>query len=388
MTAHGSFPPQRSFVGGGYYYHYIPASVNAIGSDGSFSTAYTPYQAEASQGTLQALFEYQTYTAELLKMDVVNASHYDGATALAEAIRLAQGVHPSRKKVLVLGALNPEYEQICRTYSEPLDVEFEFLDDFLPGTPTFSTIDLALFFAVVAVTPDYYGRVHDLRGISQLVHDGGALFIVHTDPLYCAIFEPPGLLGADIVTAEGQPLGIPVSFGGPYLGIFALRNSLIRRMPGRLAGETKDSRGNRMFVLTLSTREQHIRREKAASNICTNQGLMALRALAYMAVMGSPGMTRVAQACVEGVEYFRQQLEKIPGYTVPSGGTHFRELLVRTTKPARHIVEALKSRGFQGGIPVSPQEILFSLTEVHALRDIDDFLSALAEVGSEAEPSV
>ena len=390
--------PGKSFLGGGYYHHFIPSSVNAITSDGSFSTAYTPYQAEASQGTLQALFEYQTYMAELLQMEVVNASHYDGAAALAEAIRLAyfhaggttEQAQPGsgkelakKRKVLVAGALHPEYREVIKTYTDPLHMIVRYEDNYFdnPAAVTFDD-DLC---AVVSVSPDFYGRIHDLNGLAEKIHGAGALFIAHTDPLACTIIEPPGNVGADIVTAEGQPLGIPVSFGGPYLGVFAVTKALIRRMPGRLCGETKDSRGQRMYVLTLSTREQHIRREKAVSNICTNQGLMALRSLAYMATMGTVGMSRAATHCIQKIDSFRKSVASIPGITVLSKGVLFRDCLLELPVDANELCNALGKRGFEAGLPLGKyfpgrnKELLVSMTEVHRDSDIADFLTALGQ---------
>ena len=401
----GFVPPHRSFLGGGFYHHSIPSAVNAIGSDGSFATAYTPYQAEASQGTLQALFEYQTYVCELLAMDVVNASHYDGPAALAEAVRMAY-FHgqstPSAKngqkknQVILLGALHPEYRQVLETYSGPLALEFCYITS---GSyeSELSTLLSPATCCVVGVTPDFFGRIHDFSGIAQVTKEVDALFIVQTDPLYATIFLPPGELDADIAVAEGQPLGIPVQFGGPYLGVFGVKESLIRKMPGRLCGQTKDMDGNRMFTLTLSTREQHIRREKAVSNICTNQGLMALRALAYMAVMGNQGLESVAHSCVNGPHRFISLVQDsengVPGVEVYDSGIHFRDVRVRLPVDVDPVISKLQQVGIQLGIPlgafksefpdVTSKDLLISFTEVHQPRDVEFVVESLRGVVKE-----
>jgi glycine dehydrogenase subunit 1 len=401
-------PPHRSFLGGGFYHHSIPSAVNAIGSDGSFATAYTPYQAEASQGTLQALFEYQTYVCELFEMDVVNASHYDGPAALAEAVRMAyfHGLSsPSAKngeiknQVIILGALHPEYRQVLETYSGPLSLEFCYITNSSDKSykTELTTLLSSATCCVVGVTPDFFGRIHDFSGVAQITKAVDALFIVQTDPLYATIFSPPGELDADIAVAEGQPLGIPVQFGGPYLGVFGVKESLIRKMPGRLCGQTKDMDGNRMFTLTLSTREQHIRREKAISNICTNQGLMALRALAYMAVMGNKGLESVAHSCVHGPSRFislvKDPEKGVPGVEVYDSGIHFRDVRVRLPVDVDPVISKLQQVGIQLGIPlgafksefpdITSKDLLITITEVHQQRDIEYLVESLRGVVNE-----
>ena len=382
-----TIPPERSFLGGGTYTHYCPAAVSNIAADSAFSTAYTPYQAEASQGTLQMLFEYQSYMAEILAMDVVNASHYSGATALAEAVRLAllsKDAGPEGRTFAFLGKIGPRVLQTVRTYCEPLEPEFLFFDD--PEEIPWTRLG-AGFCGLCALSPDYFGRIWNLRGISRQVQELRGLFVVHTDPISCAIFEAPGSLGADIVTAEGQHLGSPPNFGGPSLGVFAVREALLRRLPGRLCGETTDSSGRRMFVLTLSTREQHIRREKAFSNICTNQGLMALRALAYLSLLGSQGLANVARGCLRNTDLLMRELSEIPGVECLGRGTHFREAVFRLPLPAEFVRQKLADRGLAPGIPLdncdSPMDMLVCTTEVHTDKHILDLAAALTEVLNE-----
>jgi glycine dehydrogenase subunit 1 len=278
------------FLGAGAYQHYIPAAVNAIISRGEFLSAYTPYQPEISQGTLQATFEYQSMVAALTGMEVSNASHYDGATAVAEAVNMAYAnFRGKRAKIVLSPALHPQYLETIRTYTHgsPLTLEgCDIQDDPLGGPDClFDLIDQDTALVYVQY-PDFFGRVYDYRKLAEAAHQAGALFAVAVNPLALGLLTPPGEFGADIVTGEGQPLGIPLSFGGPYLGIFATKKEFVRKMAGRLVGETVDNRGQRAYVLTLTAREQHIRREKATSNICTNQGLMALASTVYMSLLG------------------------------------------------------------------------------------------------------
>jgi glycine dehydrogenase subunit 1 len=314
-----------SFLGGGAYGHFVPSIVDYLASRGEFATSYTPYQAEASQGTLQAIFEYQSMAAALLDIDIVNASQYDGATAFAEAAAMAVRASGSgRRKLVLAGGINPQYLEVLGGYLQAADVEVAAAEA-SGGRQTLSAASRAAEMAdestaaVLIQSPDFLGRVHDLRGLADRVHETGALLVVHTDPIAAALFRPPGADGADIVTAEGQPLGIPLSYGGPYLGMFGCRRGLVRKMPGRVVGETVDTEGRRGFVLTLSTREQHIRREKATSNICTNQGLMALRAAIYMAAMGPSGMRRVARLCYDNAHEAARRIDALPGFTVEPG---------------------------------------------------------------------
>lgn len=408
-----------SFLGAGAWNHFIPSVVPALAGRGEFVTAYTPYQAEASQGTLQAVFEYQSMISELIGMEAVNASHYDGSTSLAEAVMMSVNVaRGKRKKVLVSGGVHPEYRRVMQTYLQAMDVELLALDQS-------SALTAAAFMAagghpaspyavdpraeaealaqaadgetacVVVSSPDFFGRVIDLDGISEELSSKGVLFVVNTEPISLALFRDPGSYGADIVTGEGQPLGIDLSYGGPYLGLFGARKELVRKMPGRLVGATVDTEGSRGFVLTLSTREQHIRREKATSNICTNQGLMALRAAIYLTAMGPEGLKRVAELCYHRSHYAAERINELPGYTVPDlsapvGGTQprsvfFKEFVVRTPKPAKDLISELAEEGIVPGLdlgryfPNRKNELLIAVTEMNTRLEIEALVEALEE---------
>ncbi len=385
------------FLGAGAYNHFIPSVVDYLSGRGEFTTAYTPYQPEASQGTLAALFEYQTMTAELLGMDVVNASHYDGATALAEA--LIMSVHNSRdkrKKVVLSPAFHPEYLQVCRSYLQFLDVEIagtgsEAADprdtdiDELLSLIDEDTACLALPF------PDFFGRTDDFDGVAEKVHEKGALLVISADPIAAGLYRSPGSYGADIVTGEGQPLGNRMNAGGPFLGIFACTDKLVRRMPGRIAGRTVDAEGKPGFVLTLNTREQHIRREKATSNICTNQGLMALRAAIYLAAMGPQGLRKAAELSFHKAHYAAEVLGDIPGFTVNTDRPFFKEFVLHCPVDAEEIVRMLDAEGFVPGLPLSryfpamSRELLVCVTEMNSKEEIDGLARALKQVSGGAQ---
>jgi glycine dehydrogenase subunit 1 len=381
-----------SFAGAGAYHHFIPAVVNALSSRGEFATAYTPYQAEASQGTLQAIYEYQSMLASLLEVDVVNASHYDGATSLAEAclmaVRTSRG---TRDHVLVSPSVHPEHIDVVRTYADAAGVAVDGYPDERGSTEAFLDDPRELInklgnttAAVVIQNPDFFGRLHDLRGVAEKVHEAGALLILHIDPIAAALFHSPGSLGADIVTGEGQALGIPVSFGGPYLGIFGCTDKLVRRMPGRLVGETRDIDGATGYVLTLNTREQHIRREKATSNICTNQGLMALRASIYLAAMGPEGLREAAELSYQKAHYAAERIGALAGFTVDDA-PFFKEFRVTTPGPAGALVRWCAEHGVIAGValdrffPESDRELLIAVTETATREDIDALVAVLEE---------
>ena len=380
----------RSFAGAGAYHHFIPSVVNFLSSRGEFATAYTPYQAEASQGTLQAIFEYQSMVASLLEVDVVNASHYDGATSMAEACLMAvRASRGKREHVLVSPSLHPEHIDVLHTYADAVGIHVDGYPEKRSATEAHlddprSLIDQidAQTAAVVIQNPDFFGRLHDLRGIAEAVHEAGALLILHIDPVASALFRSPGSLGADIVTGEGQSLGIPVSFGGPYLGIFGCSQKLVRRMPGRLVGETDDAEGTKGYVLTLNTREQHIRREKATSNICTNQGLMALRASIYLASMGPQGLREVAELSYQKAHYAAAEIGKLPTFTVDES-PFFKEFRVQTPVSAARLVAWCAERGVVPGValdrffPAAERELLVAVTETAAREDIDAMVRLL-----------
>lgn len=375
------------FIGAGAYNHFIPSVVGQLQMRAEFFTAYTPYQPEVSQGTLQAMFEYQTMVAELTGMDVVNASHYDGATSLAEAALMAyNSARGKRKKILVSPAVNPIYRAVMRTYFQGVDVVItgdENPETDLEALKTMLDADTA---ALIIQTPNFFGELEPVNGLADAVHAVKAMFIVHVDPHSLGLFTPPGQYGADIVTAEGQALGNALNFGGPYLGIFATQEDHVRKMPGRLIGETVDSKGRRGFVLTLSTREQHIRREKATSNICTNTGLVALGAAIYLAAMGKQGMRRVAELAYHKAHYAAAQIDQLAGYHLLTTKPFFKEFVIACPQPAAEINRALLSRHIIGGYDlgqVSPawaNRLLVAATEMNSRRQIDALVSALQEV--------
>ncbi len=372
-----------SFLGAGTYNHFIPSAVDAILRRAEYYTAYTPYQPELAQGTLQAIFEYQTMLCALTGMDAANASHYDGATALAEAAIMALHSTRNRRTIVVAPTVHPQYRETLRTYTQGLDLRVIGDEDL--AAPLQSVLDLidGNTAAVIVQTPDFLGQLHDLRPIADAVHAAGGLLIASVDPISLGLFQNPGAAGADIVTAEGQPLGITPSYGGPHLGIFACKEQYIRRMPGRLVGATTDMNGDVGYVLTLQTREQHIRREKATSNICTNQGLMALAATVYMSLLGKNGFRQVATVCYQRAHYAATELGKIPGFRVVTPAPFFKEFVLQTPLAPAAINEALAEWDVVGGYDVSRDyphlgsAMLVCVTEMNTKADIDMLVGAL-----------
>jgi len=368
-----------SFLGAGAYDHFIPSLVSAIASRGEFLTAYTPYQPEVSQGTLQAIFEYQSMAASLLGMEVVNASHYDGATALAEAVLMAYHNASGRGKVLLPAALHPEYKAVVRTYLAAFPVQVEEYR----GDPAAVPVG-ADAFALVAAYPEFEGELRDLSAAAEKAHAAGALLIVQADPIMCSLLKSPGSMGADIVAAEGQALGNPVSFGGPYLGMLGATAKLVRKMPGRIVGEAHDREGRKGYVLTLSAREQHIRREKAVSNICSNQGLVMLRACVYMAAMGECGLPAAARLCYDKAHFAAELIGKLPGFRVENK-SFFKEFLVATPRPAEELYGKLAPRSVLPGLPLSryyperKNELLVCVTEKSTRSQIELLAQSLKE---------
>ncbi len=379
-----------TFLGAGAYNHYIPAAIGAIVSRGEFLTAYTPYQPEVSQGTLQAIFEYQSMVAALTGMDVSNASHYDGATAVAEAVNMAyHHFRGKRSKVVLPPGVHPHVCATVRTYVEGMDIQVvcdQSQVDVTAGPEAllpFIDENTAL---VIVQYPDFFGRIYDYTALAEAVHRAGGLFSVAINPTALGLLKPPGEFGADIVTGEGQPLGIPLSYGGPYLGIFTTRDAYVRKMAGRLVGETVDSRGQRGYVLTLSTREQHIRREKATSNICTNQGLMALTAATYMSLLGKHGLQQVARLCYDKAHYAARQIAALPDYRLWSDEPFFHEFVVECPRPVAEINAYLLAHGIIGGYdlveeyPSLDRHMLVAVTEMNTKAQIDGLVAKLAEV--------
>jgi glycine dehydrogenase subunit 1 len=369
----------RWFLGAGAYDHFIPAAVGALASRGEFLTAYTPYQAEVSQGTLQAVFEYQSMIAELTGMDAVNAGHYDGAAALAEAALMAVKTTGNRR-VLIPKDLHPEYREVLETYLAAAGA----LPETYAGSPAPAAegAEADSLACRVAAYPGFFGAIPDLPGAAEAVHGRGGLFIVAADPLMLGLFKSPGSFGADIVTAEGQSLGNDLNYGGPFLGVMAVTEALTRKLPGRIAGEAWDRQGRRGFVLTLAAREQHIRREKAVSNICSNQGLITLRSCIYLSLMGKQGLRRAAELCWHKSHYAAKQIAALPGFSV-APGLFFKEFTVTLPGNAEEAAEQLYPRRIVPGLPLSRYfpartgELLVCVTEKNTRSDIDELVLAL-----------
>ena len=378
------------FLGAGAYNHYVPSTVDSILRRGEFYTAYTPYQPEVSQGTLQTIFDYQSLITALTGMEVSNASHYDGATAVAEAVTMAYAhFRGKRNKVILSPALHPMYRATARTYHSNTGIEFVGDDE--KANLQHNPIQLANLLdantaLVVVQYPDFFGRIYDLTELAKRTHEVGALLAISTYPIALGLLKPPGEFDADIVTGEGQPLGIPLSFGGPYLGIFTTKKEFVRKMAGRLVGETVDNRGQRAYVLTLTAREQHIRREKATSNICSNQGLMVLAATVYMTLLGKQGFQQVANLCYQKAHYTARKIETFKGFSLWSKDPFFNEFVVKCPTKVSAINEHLLEHGIIGGYdleqdyPSLRDYMLIAVTEVNSKEEIDYFVEALKEV--------
>ncbi|MEP0709269.1 MAG: aminomethyl-transferring glycine dehydrogenase subunit GcvPA [Parvibaculum sp.] len=385
-VAAGSVP---FFVGAGAYRHHVPASVDHLIQRSEFLTSYTPYQPEITQGTLQYLFEFQTQVAMITGMDVANASMYDGSTGCGEAVLMAHRVTKRRKAVLS-GTLHPQYASVVKNLSDFADYELEILPPALPDTIE----DVAAHIddktsCVVVQTPGFFGELHDLRAIAEAAHAKGALLIaVVPEIMSLGAVTPPGEMGADIVVGEGQSIGNGLNFGGPYVGLFATREKYVRQMPGRLCGETVDADGNRGFVLTLSTREQHIRREKATSNICTNSGLCCLAFTIHMSLLGEEGYKRLARINHAAAVSLAERLAKVPGVEILNQA-FFNEFTMRLPKPAAEVVDALAEKGVLGGVPASrllpgvkevEDLLIVASTEINTDADRAAYGAALKEV--------
>lgn len=384
-----------SFLGAGAYNHYIPAAVDHILRRGEFYTAYTPYQPEISQGTLQAIFEYQSMIATLTGMDVSNASHYDGATAVAEAVNMAYAqFRGKRTKVVISPTVHPQYRETLRTYVQGMGLELagDESDSVGSGQEAESSPEAlvplidANTALVIVQYPDFFGRIYDYTKLIEAAHTQGALACVAANPIALALLKTPGEMGADIAVGEGQPLGIPMSFGGPYLGFFTARKQYIHKMAGRLVGETVDNRGQRAFVLTLTAREQHIKRERATSNICTNQGLMALASAVYLSLLGQRGLRQVAELCYHKAHYAAEKIAKIPGYSLCFETPFFHEFSVCCPRPVKEINAHLLDHGILGGYdlgqdyPALKDHMLLAVTEMNSKDEIDYLADVLAEV--------
>jgi len=391
-AANDSADDLACFLGAGAYHHYVPAAVDSILRRGEFYTAYTPYQPEVSQGTLQAIFEYQSLVAALTGMEVSNASHYDGATAVAEAVNMAYAnFRGKRTQVILSPALHPQYRAVVRTYTEgtPVtiigdDAGVEAGEHWMLHLQAHLDLNTAL---VVVQYPDFLGRVFDFTRLAEAIHQVGALLAIAINPIALGILKTPGDMGADIVTGEGQPLGIPLSYGGPYLGLFATRQEYVRKMSGRLAGETVDFRsGERAYTLTLTAREQHIRRDKATSNICTNQGLMALASGVYMSLLGKHGLRQVAELCYHKAHYAADQIKKLKGFSLAFSDPFFNEFAVKCPALVLDIHSHLLEHGILGGYdlgqdyPELEDTMLLAVTEMNTRDEIDGLVEVLSEV--------
>jgi glycine dehydrogenase subunit 1 len=390
MAARNAASGRASFLGAGAYSHYIPTIVDHIISRSEFFTAYTPYQPEISQGTLQVIFEFQTLVCQLTGMDVANASMYDGSTAMAEAVLMAERV-TKRSKVIACGAIHPEYLEVVNTYVQHAGIELQHVafdpeSGVVPARIAHLDDKTA---AIVVQSPNFFGCIEDVAALAEQAHAAGALMIVAiTEAMSLALLKSPGAAGADIVVAEGQSFGVPLSFGGPYVGLFATRDKYARQIPGRLVGEAYDKEGRRGFVLTLATREQHIRREKATSNICTNEGLIALAATVYMETMGRRGLRDVAVQCAQKASYTSRRIAEIEGFSLPFSAPQFNEFVVRGPLNATELLSRLAERGINGGLRLSryfpdrPNDFLVCVTEINSRAQIDALLDGLTEIST------
>jgi glycine dehydrogenase subunit 1 len=382
-----------SFLGAGMYNHYIPSVVDHILRRGEFYTAYTPYQPEISQGTLQAIFEYQSLMSVLTGMDVSNASHYDGATATAEAVNLAYAqFRGKRKKIVISPTVHPQYRAVIRTCTQGWELELAGDDPNanLDSNPNdlASLVDDNTALLIVQY-PDFFGRVYDYTRLIEAAHAKGTLVCVVANPTALALFKTPGAMGADVVVGDGQPLGIPMWYGGPSVGFFTTRKNMVHKMAGRLVGETVDNKGQRAYVLTLTAREQHIKRERATSNICTNQGLIALGTAVYLSLLGKKGLQQVANLCYQKAHYAAQQLSQINGMGLCFTEPFFHEFALCVGRPVEEVNAHLLEHGIIGGYdlgqdyPALKDHMLIAVTEMNSKEDIDMFVEVMSEVAND-----
>ncbi len=370
------------FLGAGIYDHYVPPTVGAITGRSEFYTSYTPYQPEVSQGVLQSIYEFQTLVAELYGMDIANASMYDAATGLAEAAIMAADL-TGRRRILVPETIHPAYRQVLETYVRHIEVEIVTI----PGQG--GVVDLNRIGeilserdgALLVQHPNFYGNLEPMAELAELAHSKGVMIISCNDPISLGLLKPPGDYGVDIAIGEGQSLGCTMGYGGPLLGLFTCKNEYLRRLPGRVVGATKDIEGRPAYVMTLRTREQDIRRERATSNICTNVALYALAATVYLATMGKEGMRRVAELCLQKAHYAAEQIANIPGYALSfPQARFFKEFAVDTPIPAKEVNKKLWEAGMIGGHPVAENRLLLAVTEKRSKDEIDRLVEALKQM--------
>ncbi len=375
-----------NFLGGGAYDHYIPSAVQTIIGRSEFQTAYTPYQAEVSQGTLQTIYEFQTMVARLTGMDASNASHYDGATALAEGVLMAVAKKKA-KIVAVPYGLNPLFRSVLKTYCEPMGIKLKTLnsDDGIMNLATLKD-ELVGVGAIVFQHPNFFGLIEPVEEAARIAKEAKALIVSSTNPMTLALLKPPGEWGVDIATAEGQPLGIGMSFGGPFIGLMAVNKAFLRKMPGRLVGRTVDQNGKDGYVLTLQTREQHIRRQDATSNICSNQALMALAATVYLSLVGRDGIRQIANDSYRSAHYLAKEIATIPGCGLKFKNDFFHEFVLELPKSAQEVISALTARNILTGPELSQwydgfdNALLVAVTEKRTREDIDQFVAELKDI--------
>lgn len=365
------------FLGGGSYRHFIPSIVKHVISRGEFATAYTPYQPEVSQGTLQAIYEFQSLICQLFDMDIANSGMYDGATALAEAALMACRIK-RKDRIAVSNTLSPSYKSVIKTYVEPQGLQMYSVD--------LDNLQLDERTACIVVQhPNFYGYLEDVENIAKVAHENGALIVTSTDPIFLGMFKAPGKYDVDIVVAEGQPLGVPLSYGGPYVGLFTCKTEFVRQMPGRIVGKTTDTKQREGFVLTLQTREQHIRRERATSNICTSEALIGTAVVTYMASMGRVGIKHIAEMTYHKAHYAASLISAIPGYTLRFEGTFFREFVVVCPFSPAKLNAYLLENGVIGGIDISDNVengLLLAVTEMNTKEEIDLLVYLMGKANS------
>ncbi len=366
------------FRGAGAYRHFIPPVVGSLVSKGEFLTAYTPYQAEISQGLLQAIFEYQTMICELTGMDASNASVYDGTTAACEGVFMCAG--GKKKTVLVPDCINPQTLRVLRGYMDSYGLKLRVLPH-LNGCIGTEGLKGAMedVFAVYFEQPNFFGQIEDAKAVCDHVHEFGAKAVMGVNPLAMALFKSPGESGADVAVGEGQPLGLPLSFGGPYLGFMATTNALMRALPGRIVGQTEDMEGRRAYVLTLQAREQHIKRERAASNICSNEAHCALTAAVYLSAMGREGLAETARSCLANAHYLAEKITKIDGFDLVYTGFYFHEFVTSCPAEPGRLLRMLEDKGILGGLPLGKNRILWCATEMNTASEMDETARLLAE---------